>query len=128
MRRRILIVDDEKNITTLLRAMLDSVSGYEVEAANSGMEGLQKARAFRPELILLDVVMPDIGGDEFADLAKKEPALRNVPIIFLTGIVTKEEVKASGGKLGGYTYLAKPVAGVPELVACIEANLPPPKG
>lgn len=120
---RILVIDDDKNITAVLRAMLDAIGVYEIETANSGQEGLDKARLFRPNLIFLDVMMPDFGGDVFSDKAKKDPLLKNTPIVFLTGIVTKEEVKASGGTIGGFTYLAKPVTSVEELTSCIEAKL-----
>jgi two-component system alkaline phosphatase synthesis response regulator PhoP len=123
MKPKVLIVDDEKNVTAVIRAYLDATGIYETETANSGQEGLEKARLFHPDLILLDVMMPDFGGDVFADKAKKDPVLRNVPIVFLTGIVTKEEVKASGGTIGGFAYLAKPVTRSEELTSCIEAHL-----
>ncbi len=123
LKSRILIIDDEQNITSVLRAYLDTTGSYDVQTANSGKEGLEKARDFKPHLILLDVMMPDFGGDVFAGKAKKDPILREVPIVFLTGIVTKDEVKASGGTIGGFAYLAKPVTRIEELTSCIETNL-----
>lgn len=122
---KILIVDDEKNIVLFLRELLLSTGRYEVETAFSGRDGFEKAHTFLPDLILLDVMMPDFGGDQFADEAKSDPKLCNTPIIFLTGIVTKEEISPSHQAAGGYAYLAKPVTHLEELTTCIEKQLHP---
>ena len=68
-------------------------------------------------------MMSDMGGDRLADKVKNDVLLRKTPIVFLTGIVTKEEVKANGGVIGGYPYIAKPILAMQELVDCIEANI-----
>ena len=121
--KKILVVDDEKNITSLLAAYLESTGQYEVRTENSGVRGYEVAKQFLPDLILLDIMMNDMGGDRLANTIKNDPALRKTPIVFLTGIVTKEEVQANEGVIGGYAYLAKPVMAMRELVDCIEANI-----
>ena len=120
--KKILVVDDENNITIFLKTYLESTGKYEVRAENSGERGYECALQFKPDLILLDVMMKDMGGDRLADKIKTDPVLRKTPIVFLTGIVTKEEVEANGGVIGGYPYLAKPILAMNELIACIEAN------
>ena len=121
--KKILVVDDETNITSLLSAYLESTGKFEVRSENSGERGYECARQFKPDLILLDIMMSDMGGDGLADKIKKDAALRKTPIIFLTGIVTKEEVQANNGVIGGYPYIAKPILAMHELIDCIEANL-----
>ena len=121
--KKILVVDDEKNITSLLSAYLESTGKFEVRTENSGERGYECAKRFKPDLILLDIMMSDMGGDGLADKIKNDALLRKTPIVFLTGIVTKEEVQANGGVIGGYPYIAKPVMVLRELVDCIEANL-----
>ncbi len=121
--KKILVVDDETNITSLLKAYLESTGKYQVHTENAGERAYDSALEFRPDLILLDVMMKDMGGDRIADQIKTDPLLRKTPIVFLTGIVTKEEVGANGGFIGGYPYLAKPILVMKELTDCIEANV-----
>ena len=122
MKKKILVVDDEKNITVFLKAFLEDTGNYEVETENSGRGGYEAAIRFQPDLILLDVMMGDMSGDGVAGLIKSDPTLRKTPIVFLTGIVTKQEVQDSGGVMGGYPYIAKPILTMRELIDCIEAH------
>src|SRR3989338_9306637 len=101
MKKKILVVDDELNITTFLKSYLEDTGHYEVRAENSGELAYETAKAFRPDLILLDVMMKDMSGDGLADRIKNDVNLRKTPIIFLTGIVTKTEGEANGGVIGG---------------------------
>jgi CheY-like chemotaxis protein len=108
-KKRILVVDDETSITRLLRLNLEQTGNYEVREENSGARVLKAARDFKPDLILLDVMMPDVDGGDVAAGLKQDPDLRKTPIVFLTAAVRKEELGASGGKIGGRTYIAKPI-------------------
>ena len=121
--KKILVVDDEPNITSFLKSYLESTGKFEVRTENSGERGYESAKHFLPDLILLDIMMKDMGGDKLADKIKNAAMLRKTPIVFLTGIVTKEEVQANDGVIGGYPYIAKPILAMHELVDCIEANL-----
>ena len=123
MKKKILVVDDERNITAFLKSYLEDTGKYEVRTENSGETGYQAAKTFEPDLIVLDIMMKDMSGDGVADKIKNDTALRKTPILFLTGIVTKEEVEANGGKIGGYPYLAKPILAMRELLDCIDANI-----
>ena len=122
MIKKILVVDDEEKITIFLKAYLEDTGKYQVQAENSGQSAFEAALNFSPDLILLDIMMKDMSGDALADKIKGDPLLRKTPIVFLTGIVTKEEVRENGGVIGGYPYLAKPILNMHELLDCIEAN------
>ncbi len=120
MKKKILVVDDERNITAFLKSYLEDTGKYEVRSENSGEAGFETAKVFQPDIMLLDIMMKNMSGDGVADKIKNDPLLRKTPIVFLTGIVTKEEVEAQGGKIGGYPYLAKPILAMRELTDCIE--------
>ena len=123
MKKKILIVDDEHNITAFLKTYLEDTGKYEVRTENSGTAGMTTAKTFEPDLMLLDIMMKDMSGDDMADMIKNDLNLRKTPIVFLTGIVTKDEVRANGGKIGGYPYMAKPILAMRELLDCIEAHI-----
>jgi len=108
-KNKILIVDDEATITRLLKLNLEATGDYEVRAENEGLKTLAAAREFKPDLILLDVMMPDMDGGDVAAQLQSDRLLKNIPIIFLTAAVKKEELIASGGVIGGFPYIAKPV-------------------
>ncbi len=108
-KKRILLVDDEATITRTLKLYLEGTDAYEVRAENRGSAALQAAREFKPDLILLDVAMPDMDGGEVAAQLRADDALKGTPIVFLTALVKKQEVVTSGGDIGGYAYIAKPL-------------------
>lgn len=123
MKKKILVVDDERNITAFLKTYLEDTGKYEVRTENSGEAGYETAKTFLPDLILLDIMMGGaVNGDGVANLIKSDGVLRRTPIVFLTGIVTKDEVESQGGKIGGYPYIAKPILSMRELLDCIEAH------
>lgn len=122
-KKKILVVDDEINITSFLKSYLEETGKFEIRTENLGEVAFETAKSFRPDLILLDIMMKDISGDGLADKIKNDPTLRKTPIVFLTGIVTKEEVEANGGVIGGYPYIAKPILAMRELLDCIDANI-----
>lgn len=124
MKKKILVVDDERNITAFLKSYLEDTGLYEVRTENTGEAGMAAAQTFLPDLILLDIMMGgELNGDAVADRVKNDPVLRRTPIVFMTGIVTKDEVEANGGKIGGYPYIAKPILAMRELLDCIDAHI-----
>jgi DNA-binding response OmpR family regulator len=123
MKKKILVIDDERNITAFLKTYLEDTGKYEVRTENSGGVGFETAKVFQPNLILLDIMMKDMSGDGVAEKVKNDPVIHKTPIIFLTGIVTKDEVEAQEGKIGGYTYIAKPILAMRELLDSIEAHI-----
>jgi CheY-like chemotaxis protein len=121
-KKRILVVDDQHSDTRLVKLHLERTNEYVVMEENDATTALSTAEAFEPHLILLDVMMPGMDGGELAACFQANPKLKSVPIVFLTSAVTKQEVAAGRGQLGGSTYLAKPVV-LTELVACIKQHL-----
>ena len=122
VKKKILVVDDEASITRMLRRNLESTGKFEVRTENSGEAAVATARTFHPDFILLDVMMPGVDGGEVAARLKDDRALANIPVVFLTAIVQKEETAPTGSNIGGCEYLAKPVK-MEDLVACIEKHL-----
>src|SRR6266446_1824693 len=121
-KRRILIVDNDANTTHLVKVLLERTGDYLVLEENDANKAHQSARNFRPDLILLDVVMPETDGGEVAAQIEADRELQNTPIIFLTALVTKAEAK-TGLRIQGHPFLAKPIS-IPELIKGIEENLP----
>ncbi len=122
---RIMVIDDEPSLTRLVRLNLEQTGEYEVREVNRPEHALAAARQFRPDLILLDVLMPGLDGGRLASEFQASPQFARVPIVFLTAAVTREEVRSRDGYVGGLPFLAKPVD-VPELVRCLRQHLGTP--
>jgi CheY-like chemotaxis protein len=108
-KQRILLVDDEPGITHMLRLNLEQTGRFEVLEENRGSHAIAAAQAFRPDLIFLDVMMPDLGGEEVAERLREDPDLCDTRFVFLTAIVTKEETGGGAANISGNIFLAKPV-------------------
>ncbi|MCK5180741.1 MAG: response regulator [Candidatus Omnitrophica bacterium] len=110
-RKKILVVDDEKKIRELLEIRLSS-AGYEVIQACHGEEGVQQAKAHLPDLILMDVMMPRMDGGEAVKCLEEDSVTKDIPVIFLTAIITKEEEEHSAFGIqldtNKYRFMAKP--------------------
>jgi len=115
---RLLVVDDEPNIVELLSASLRFV-GFEVATASNGLEGLTAARELRPDLLVLDVMMPGMDGFELVRRLRSEGI--DAPVVFLTARDSTED-KVNGLTLGGDDYVTKPFS-LEELVARIRTVL-----
>ena len=120
MTRRILIVDDEPNIVTSLEFLMRG-SSYEVQVARNGEEALRRAESFRPDLILLDVMMPQRSGFEVCQKIRDSRALRDVKIIMLTA-KGRDAEKDRGLELGANAYVTKPFS-TKELMNTVRALL-----
>ena len=88
--KRILVVDDDPQDTRLIKVFLER-NEYVVKEENDSAAALSAAEEFKPDLILLDVMMPEINGGELAALFKANPKFKDIPIVFLTAKITKEE-------------------------------------
>ncbi|HOY10096.1 MAG TPA: response regulator [Candidatus Omnitrophota bacterium] len=85
MSKKILVTDDNKRITDLLGKML-SMKGYEVLTAESGQEAIMKAQSFAPDLVIMDLMLPDMQGSDVVRELKSQPSCAAIPVIFLSGI------------------------------------------
>lgn len=118
-KKKILIIDDEDDFNQLVKVYLEKTGRYEVLTETRGAQGLIVTRAFKPDLIFLDIVMPDMEGSEVARRIKDDKELKDIPIVFLTAAATKEEVDSQAGIIGGHPFIAKPIR-IQELIDCIE--------
>jgi len=117
---RILIVDDEKDLVWAMRYGLKD-EGYEVIAAYDGLEAIAAARLCRPDLVILDIIMPRLDGLKVCRRLRRDPSLASVPILFLT-LLGEIEDRVAGLNEGGDDYLVKPFD-LRELKARVKALL-----
>ncbi|HBO97119.1 MAG TPA: hypothetical protein DE315_03465 [Candidatus Omnitrophica bacterium] len=108
--RTILVVDDEKEVLDWLEKKL-SGENYAVLRASAAKEALEKTRKSKPDLILMDIVLPDMEGSDAVRILAEDPATGHVPVIFMSGIISKEDERTQlevnvGGRL--YKALSKP--------------------
>jgi DNA-binding response OmpR family regulator len=118
--KKILIIDDEENFCRALKKALEMRSTFPVLTATRGDEGIRLAKIHKPDVILLDIMMPGMAGTHVAEELSEDPATRSIPIIFVTAIVKEEELKESGGIIGGRSFIAKPIM-IDELIKKINA-------
>ncbi len=92
--QRILIADDEPDILEIARIALEMVGGYEVAICNSGAELLDRLPVFDPDLVVIDVLMPDMEGLEVLERIRDVPGYQAVPVVFLTGVAKESEIES----------------------------------
>lgn len=112
----VLCIEDEANVADVIRASL-SYGGFKVMTAETAAEGLQKAQVRRPDVILLDLILPDINGFSFFDLLE-ETQMSDIPIIIVSGCITGE-AQALGRQLGACDYVTKPFE-IKDLIARVK--------
>jgi two-component system OmpR family response regulator len=104
---RILYVEDDPDIQAIAVMVLETINGFTLETCNGGRDALDKAVAFKPDLILLDVMMPGMDGPETLKGLRNFPELTNTPVVFMTAKVQPQEI-AGYLKLGAVGVIAKP--------------------
>ena len=127
-KKRILIVDDEVGAARLLGANLEATGNYETRVENWPEDIIAVAREYRPDVIVMDIIMPRMSGGDAVALLQADPVLRSIPVIFLTAAVQRWQVADHEGVICDRPCVAKP-ASTEEIIMCIEkqppANLPP---
>jgi CheY-like chemotaxis protein len=118
-RLRVLHVDDEECLTRLVKLSLERTGKYEVVAENYGPNAAPVARTFKPDVLLMNVIMPVMFGGDVAEQFKADPVLKEITIIFYTASVKRQRVKEQGGIDGGFPVIAKP-ASIQEISAAID--------
>ena len=119
-RVKILIIDDEEAFCEFVKETLEMTGRYRLLIANAGAVGIEMAQKHRPSLILLDINMPEMSGAAVAERLLHAPSTRDIPIAFITGLVTKEAVEKRDGYIHGFLFITKPVT-TRELVAQVES-------
>jgi len=105
--KRILVVDNEQYIQEVAKIRLETVAGWDVQTAGSGQEGISKAEALQPDAILLDVMMPDMGGPTTFVKLQANPATWDIPVILLTAKIQASD-RRRYAELGIKDAIAKP--------------------
>src|ERR1043165_384966 len=122
-KKRILLVDDEVGFTRLLKLNLEQRADYEVRVENWADKALHAAREFRPDLVLLDVIMPRMIGNDVAASLREDALLKGTPIVFLSAVGGRKNAEPPTRLPGGIPWLRKPPS-LEELIAGIERHLP----
>lgn len=118
----ILLVDDEEDVRFIVRARLEA-AGFRVETADTGTEGLARARRLRPDLVLLDLMLPGMDGFSVCAMLKRDRRFKDIPVIIVSARSRQKDFE-TGIALGADAYIAKPFSG-PELVRQIRELLAP---
>jgi CheY-like chemotaxis protein len=120
-KKKILIVDDEKDFTDMVKLNLEESGQFNVRVENKGSQAYSTAKSFKPDLILLDIIMPDEDGGSVLYKLESDRDLMNIPVVFLTAIVNKGEGATLQDTISGKPFLSKPVA-VKKLIDCVRLN------
>ncbi|HVO67526.1 MAG TPA: response regulator [Syntrophales bacterium] len=118
-KKRILLIDDEEDFCFFVKLNLEKTGRFEILTTTNGSEGIIMASRERPDLILLDIIMPEMGGGQVAELLLEDPKTRDIPVLFITAIASRREVQSQEGTIGGRNFIAKPVT-PEELMAKID--------
>jgi len=104
--KRVLVIDDDYCVTELIKDHLEA-DGCIVETAFSGSEGIKKAQEFEPDIITLDIMMPEMNGFQVAETLKKNEVTKNIPIVFVSVVAGAQ--KERGKKVGVNIFVTKPI-------------------
>ena len=120
--KRILIIDDDVDLLNAIKSVL-SYDGFSVLLSNKVQEGIETAKQQKPDLIIMDVLLPEMNGAEVVNILKEEPGLKDTPVVFLTGLVSNAD-QLDGLQIDGQHYqtLAKPFENE-RLVAIVKSLL-----
>lgn len=120
---RVLIIDDEETSLELLEALLLRMGFKNIKTAASCEDALLLTREFKPDLFFIDIMMPEMSGDEFRAALKENPATRDTPVIFISGIISRREEEDIHGRLAsGDAIVAKPFT-IDRIARAIAASL-----
>ncbi|MDD5431700.1 MAG: response regulator [Candidatus Omnitrophica bacterium] len=121
LKKKVLIVDDEKDFTKMTKINLEATGEYEVFIENISNKALEKAKEVKPDIILLDILMPDTDGFTILKRLKKDESTISIPVVMLTAVST-EAAKTQATSLYDEGYIEKPIT-IEDLIAKIESVL-----
>jgi DNA-binding response OmpR family regulator len=121
-KKRILFVDDEEAFGIMVKLNLEESGEYEVRAETRGKRAMAAIKEFKPDMIFLDIIMPDISGTEVFAEIKSYVESHSIPVVFLTAIVNDKDVVGKMGMIGGRDFMAKPIT-TDKLIACIQKQI-----
>ena len=116
--KRILIIDDEENFCYFVKKNLEATGNFEVSVCNDSREAIKVVREMLPDLILLDILMPRKDGTTIAVELKESEDTKDIPVVFLTALVSEQETKKHENIIGETCFVSKPVK-TEELISII---------
>jgi putative two-component system response regulator len=121
---KIVLIDDDQDLCDLLTMELTATGRFQVTASNQSETALALIKTERPDIAILDINMPEIHGVELATTLAQDPQTADIPILYLSGMVSPEEVSRIGGDHALTTLISKQ-SPIPELIAAIDGALHP---
>ncbi|MCF8094654.1 MAG: response regulator [Desulfobacteraceae bacterium] len=122
-KKKVLVIDDEEDFCFFVRENLLNSGRFNVVIATTGKRGVELAETEMPDIVLLDMVMPDMSGETVLEQLRENPGTKAIPVIFLTALVTRQDTgKYAFKKIGSSNFIAKPVR-TKELIASIDKVL-----
>jgi CheY-like chemotaxis protein len=119
MKKKVLLIDDEKSFTNLLKINLEQTGRYEVRVENWPEDAFKAAKEFKPDIMLLDIIMPRMPGGNVVAQFEADPELKDLPIVFLSAAIQRRIVEDHDGIICDHPCIAKP-ASVDEISDAIE--------
>ena len=119
-KKKILLIADEEDFFFFVKLNLQKTGGFEILTTTSGSDGVVLASKERPDLMLLDIIMTEMGGGQVAELLFENPKTRKIPVLLITAIASRQQVQSQEGIIGGRNFIAKPVT-PEELMTKIDA-------
>ena len=124
MKRKILIIDDEKDLCHFYKLVLEDTGRFDVKTETNSANALVAVKDFGPEMILLDIAMPNMDGGEVEELLKQADISKDIPIIFVSALASTLHNAQEGVQVAGRFVVAKPVT-AEGLIGIIDKRLPP---
>jgi CheY-like chemotaxis protein len=124
VKKKILMIDDDPLLLTAVKKLLEDTGRFEVRAKQNPARAVDAVLTFKPDLVILDVIMPIIDGGTIANQLLDNPQTKSVPVLFLTSTVTEEKVKDHNGRISGRPFVSKPVD-LKTLLERIDQCIPP---
>ena len=123
VKKKILLIDDEEDFCFFLKGNLEKTRNFQVITATRGRKGIDLARKEQPDLILLDIVMPELSGSEVAEVLSRDPQTKNIPFVFLTAVLSESEMGLDAiREIGGQGFIAK-TSGTQRVISSIKEIL-----
>ncbi len=117
--KKIVVIDDEADFIFFLKKNLEKQGGFQVITCSDSGKAFNVIKKNKPNLVLLDILMPQVSGMQIAEDIKNDPETKDIPVIFITAAVTKKETDKEGNVIGGRYFIAKP-ARVAEIIDMIK--------
>jgi len=108
-KRTVMVIDDAGDFCEFVKAVLEATGDFQVLSCHNGRMAIRQAERYKPDIILLDMMMPEMDGSEVASALKADDATQDIPIAFVTSLISERDVDSGQGVIDGHYFIAKPV-------------------